>query len=105
MQYLRIFPTSRFRTVCYVVLSIVVVYGAWTLFGSIFLCFPVAFFWDKTIIDGKCLNQFAVWFTNAGVNIAQDVIILFLPMPVLRNLDIPMRQKKALIIVFALGGL
>lgn len=81
------------------------IYGLWTLLGSIFLCFPVAYFWDKTIANGKCLNQEAIWFSNASVNIAQDVIILFLPMAVLKSLDIPNKQKRALIVVFGLGGL
>ncbi|KAL1605271.1 hypothetical protein SLS60_004818 [Paraconiothyrium brasiliense] len=103
-QYLRVFPVPRFRTACFVVMGFVVLYGLWTLMGSIFLCFPVEFFWDKTIANGKCLNQEAVWFSNAAVNIAQDVVILFLPLTVLKSLRIPDRQKKALIVVFGLGG-
>ena len=103
--YLRVFPIPRFRTACYVVMGSVVIYGLWTLIGSIFLCFPVAFFWDKSIANGKCLNQEAIWFSNAAVNIVQDVVILFLPMTVLKSLEIPKQQKRALIIVFGLGGL
>lgn len=103
-QYLRVFPTPRFRVVCYVVLAVVVLHGIWTFFGSIFICFPINFFWDKGIPGGRCLDERAVWFTNAGLNIAQDLVILFLPMPVLRKLNIPRRQKKALMTVFAVGG-
>lgn len=87
------------------VMGVVAIYGLWTLVGSIFLCYPVAFFWDKTFANGKCLNQEAIWFSNASVNIAQDVVILFLPMAVLKSLDIPSKQKRALIVVFGLGGL
>lgn len=104
VQYLRIFPTRRFRIVCFSVLGLVALYGIWALFGSIFLCYPVRFFWDKSIQDGKCLDQFAVWFSNASMNILQDFVILLLPMPMLRSLDIPRRQKRALMMVFALGG-
>ncbi|KAF1977902.1 hypothetical protein BU23DRAFT_452096, partial [Bimuria novae-zelandiae CBS 107.79] len=104
-QYLRVFPTPRFRTACFVVMGVVVVYGLWTLLGSIFLCFPVAFFWDKSVSNGQCLDQKAVWFTNAGVNIAQDVVILFLPMTVVKTLSIPKKQKRALIVVFGIGSL
>ena len=105
LQYLTIFPTRRFRIACYVVLGFVSSYGVWTLFGNIFMCTPVAFFWNKAIPDGKCLNQFAVWFTNGAVNILQDIVILILPMPVLRNLPILKGQKRALMVMFALGGL
>lgn len=104
VQYLRLFPTRRFRIVCYVVLGIVTAYGVWTLFGNIFICTPVEFFWNKSLPNGSCLNQFTVWFTNAGVNIVQDFVILVLPMPVLRSLSIPKGQKRALMVVFALGG-
>jgi len=103
-QYLRIFPTKRFRIVCLVMLAVVALYGVWGFFGSVFLCFPVRFFWDKAVPGGKCLNQFAVWFTNAAVNIVQDFVILLMPMPVLRSLDIPRRQKRVLMGIFALGG-
>lgn len=85
-------------------LAVVALYGVWGLFGSIFLCFPVRFFWDRTIPGGKCLNQFAIWFSNATMNIVQDFIILLLPMPVLRKLDIPRKQKRVLMVIFALGG-
>ncbi|KAK7189183.1 hypothetical protein DPSP01_005426 [Paraphaeosphaeria sporulosa] len=103
-QYLRVFPIPRYRVACYVVMAFVALYGLWTLLGSIFLCFPVAFFWDKTIADGRCLNQEAIWFSNATINIVQDVVILILPIAVLKSLPIPSRQKKALIAVFGLGG-
>jgi hypothetical protein len=86
------------------VLGVVSLYGVWALFSSIFLCYPIRFFWDKSIQDGKCIDQFAVWFSNASINILQDFVILLLPMPMLRNLEIPRRQKRALMMVFALGG-
>ncbi|KAF2190628.1 hypothetical protein K469DRAFT_559523 [Zopfia rhizophila CBS 207.26] len=104
VQYLRIFPTRRFHTVCCVLLGLVAAYGIWTLFGSIFLCTPVPFFWDKSIQGGTCMNQFIVWYLNAGVNIVQDFVILILPMPLLRRLNIPKGQKRALMAIFALGG-
>jgi hypothetical protein len=77
----------------------------WTLFGNIFMCTPVSFFWNKAIPGGKCLNQFVVWFTNGTVNIFQDFVILILPMPALRSLKIQKGQKRALMVMFALGGL
>lgn len=65
---------------------------------------PVAYFWDKAIKGGHCMNEYAVWFTNAGVNIVTDFAIIILPMPVLRSLNLPLKQKRGLILVFTLGG-
>ena len=54
--------------------------------------------------DGRCMNDYIVWFTTAGFNIGQDVIILFLPIRVIRSLQISRSQKKGLITMFALGA-
>ena len=105
LQYLRIFTTKQFRVSCWALLGFVAVYGTWSVFSSIFGCMPVAYFWDKTIKGGHCMNQYAVWFTSAAVNIVTDFAIIILPMPVLWRLNMPLKQKRALMLVFALGGL
>lgn len=104
IQYLRIFPVRRFRKACFLVLGITIAYGAWACIGNVLLCNPVAFFWDKSILDGHCMDRMVIWFTNAGVSIAQDITILLLPMPVIQTLQIPTGQKKGLVIMFALGA-
>jgi len=105
LQYLRVFTTKQFRVFCWALLGFVAVYSTWSVFASIFECMPVAYFWDKTIKGGHCMNQYAVYFTGAAVNIVTDFAIIILPMPVLRRLNLPLKQKRALMLVFALGGL
>ena len=80
------------------------VYTIWAIFSSIFACTPVSYFWDKGI-HGHCINQSAMWFSNAGVNILTDLAIIILPMPVLQRLNLAKKQKRALVVVFAIGGL
>jgi hypothetical protein len=46
-----------------------------------------------------------MWFTNASLNIATDLAIIILPMPVIRSLNLKRRQKQALAGIFAIGGL
>ncbi|KAF1938894.1 hypothetical protein EJ02DRAFT_270253 [Clathrospora elynae] len=104
VQYLRIFPVRRFRQACFAMLGMVVAYGIWAIFSSIFMCTPVAFSWDKSISHGHCTNQLIVWILNAAVNIAQDLVIFVMPMAVIRTLRIPKGQKKGLVIMFALGA-
>lgn len=41
LQYQRIFRTRTFRIACRAIMSIVVIYAIWTLFGSIFVCVPI----------------------------------------------------------------
>lgn len=47
----------------------------------------------------------AKWFSDATVSIITDMILLSIPMPFLKGLNLPYRQKVGLIAVFALGGL
>ena len=83
-------------------LVIVVCYGIGTITGAIFTCTPVSFFWNKTQ-NGQCINQLAFWFSNAGINIASDIILWAIPLPVLKSLRLPRKQKYGLIIVFGVG--
>ncbi|KAF1363238.1 hypothetical protein EJ07DRAFT_104201 [Lizonia empirigonia] len=102
LQYHRVFPTRRFRVACWCLFGVVICYTIWTVFGSIFACVPVRAFWTKE--RARCIDQFAMWFTNAAINIATDFAIILLPMPVIRRLQLGRRQKSALIGIFAVGG-
>ncbi|KAI4926563.1 hypothetical protein J4E85_006857 [Alternaria conjuncta] len=104
VQYLRIFPVRNFRIACFAVLGVVVAYGGWSTFSSVFICSPVAFAWDKSIGNGRCMNQLVIWVTNAGVNIAQDVVIFLMPLSIVRALQIPKSQKEGLVGMFVLGA-
>jgi hypothetical protein len=44
-------------------------------------------------------------FANAGINIVTDILTAALPIPMIKELQLPKRQRYALIAVFALGGL
>ncbi|KAH7068725.1 hypothetical protein FB567DRAFT_249000 [Paraphoma chrysanthemicola] len=103
LQYLRVFTTKRFQIAAWAIMGVVVVYTFWTVFSSIFACRPIRAFWTRE--EGAiCINQFAMWFTNAGINIVTDFALIILPMPVIRNLNLGRRQKIALMSIFAVGG-
>jgi len=104
VQYLRIFPVRRFQKVCYGVLLFVVVFGIWTIFGNIFMCTPIKSFWKQSMQSVNCMDRQIVWFTNAAVNIAQDIVILLLPMPLIQTLQVSRGQKRGLVIMFGLGA-
>ena len=104
LQYLRVFPTDGIRRASWIGLAFISIYGLWSFFGAVFMCWPINFFWDKAV-HGRCLNEMAFWFSNAGLNILSDIFVLVLPMPVLNSLKLPTRQKIGLMLVFAVGGL
>ena len=73
--------------------------------ASIFQCGPIHKAWDVTgKVPGYCINVNALFFANAALDIFQDAVIYVLPMRMLYQVQIPKRQKIALMIVFAVGG-
>ena len=70
--------------------------------ASTFQCTPIHKAWNA--IPGSCINVNALFFANASLDIFQDAVIYVLPMRMLYHLQIPGRQKIALMGVFAVGG-
>ncbi|KAF4551619.1 Hypothetical protein D9617_13g101210 [Elsinoe fawcettii] len=103
-QYYRIFPGKNIRLAIWIMAAVTGVYGFWSIFANMFMCTPIPYFWNRGIAGGKCLDTTAVWFANAGINIVTDIIIFLLPMPALKALQLPKKQKIGLMFVFALGG-
>ncbi|KAI1298948.1 hypothetical protein F5Y03DRAFT_409007 [Xylaria venustula] len=102
VQYYRVLVMSKFRIVCIVAMVAV---GAWSLSQiliGIFLCKPIAGFWDASL-NAKCIPLPLQWYVNAGGNIITDIIIFILPLPVLTRLDLPKMQKISLVGIFSLG--
>lgn len=85
-------------------ITVLGMYGTWAVISAFLNCVPVAKFWDDSI-DGFCLSKPGLWFSNASMHITTDLVILIIPIPALLRIDIPTRQKVALMIMFALGGL
>jgi hypothetical protein len=103
--YLRIFPRRGFQNITRLVLVFVICSGIVILFLQIFQCLPVAYNWDKSISDGRCLNVNALTYTHAGISIFQDIVILVLPISELATLKLGRQQKLGLFFVFQVGAL
>ncbi|OAG04340.1 uncharacterized protein CC84DRAFT_1120685, partial [Paraphaeosphaeria sporulosa] len=103
LQYRRVFTTKWVQIACWANLAFVIGFSLWAMLGSIFACVPVQAFWTEQP-GARCINKFAMFFTNAGVNIFQDFLIFLLPIPVVQGLNLNKRQKIALIGIFAVGG-
>ncbi|KEF61380.1 uncharacterized protein A1O9_02946 [Exophiala aquamarina CBS 119918] len=103
-QYLRFFVARSYRRAAWGLIGIVTVGGIVMVVTSTVSCLPVPFYWDKTVEGGHCINLMAFWFAFSAFNIVTDLAVWLLPMPVLKNLQLPRKQKYSLIGVFALGG-
>ena len=103
--YIRIFPSKRFRLAVYLAVGFLVLSGLWMVLSGFVFCVPVKDFWslDPTVKKSHCLSMGAVWYTNAGLQIFTDIVILILPMPMVSNLQLPQRQKVGIMLVFGVG--
>ncbi|KIV80664.1 hypothetical protein PV11_08150 [Exophiala sideris] len=101
-QCLKLF-SGRYRTVCAIALAFVTAYAIASIMVDIFPCWPIHKFWMPTV-PGRCINFPAVWYTNAAVQIATDLLVCLLPILVFKSLNLPKVQRYSLIFVFALGG-
>ena len=73
-------------------------------FTVIFECTPINYTWAPKG-PGHCINLDKFFFGQAIPNIATDIVLLSIPIPMIWNLQLPYSQKVALSVVFLLGGL
>ena len=104
LLYLRIFIQRWFRICSYTLMGFILAYMVATVCASIWQCNPIAGAWDKST-HPECISLTNNWYANAGFSIATDVLILCLPMQPIWASKLPINQKRALMLVFALGGL
>jgi hypothetical protein len=102
--YLRIFPNCNFRLATKLAI-------AWIFFrivafeiAIIFQCVPVAAVWDLTI-KGKCINSQAIIFAGAGLGIAEDFMLMLLPVAEIKGLSLSLKKRITILFLFALGSL
>jgi len=93
-----------FRIATWCTLIVVNVAGLALTFLNIFQCHPVGAVFAATVpASATCTDIVALYLSSAPVNIITDLAILFLPMPILTGLRLPLKQKIILVITFGFG--
>ncbi|KAM5351078.1 hypothetical protein ACJ41O_003801 [Fusarium nematophilum] len=100
---LRISPDRLLRRAVHSLIALVCVYTFAYVVLVIFRCRPVAATWDADI-NGDCVDKLIPMLTLAIANIVIDLCVLLLPIRIVLPLQIPLRQKISLAILFATGG-
>ena len=104
--YLRLFEHHpSFRLAAHITIVLTAVATLVLSFTTIFACHPVAYFWDRDIKGGHCLNINNVAYAMAALSIAEDLAIVALPFPVLVRLQMSTSKKVGIGLMFVLGGL
>ena len=73
------------------------------MFGTILQCWPVRAAWDRSVAERACTNTTAFWWSNALWNIASDIFLILLPVPIIKRLNITRTKKIGLACMFSIG--
>ena len=103
--YVRLFGIRReFRTWCYILLGITIAWALALELGSIFQCHPVAAAWDPLGDRSNCVPLKELLIGTNVPNICLDFIILVTPFYPIWNLQLPLRKKFLISLIFVVGA-
>ena len=102
--YLRIFTSRGMRLTCYAMAVLLTASWIVTIFAITFACTPVKYQWNRGLTGGSCVNVSPIYISTSAPNLLTDVIILFLPMPTVWQLKLPMMTKFGVMGVFLAGS-
>ncbi|CAL8576420.1 hypothetical protein XPA_002305 [Xanthoria parietina] len=102
--YLRLNPQKTFRYSVFAVLFITVGYMIALCFALFFQCRPVAKVWNP-LLEGHCVNAKDLYLWNTILNVITDFLVILVPIPMLRTLQVGTRQKWVIGLLFGIGSL
>ncbi|KAK1999627.1 integral membrane protein [Colletotrichum falcatum] len=105
-SYLRFFPDGRYRIGTIIVAVACTMAHIAFVLVFVFLCTPIEKQYDPSIPDdvGSCVDSVAFYLTLSALTIVFDVLIMFLPFPVIIASRIQRRKKAVLLGLFVLGA-
>ncbi len=105
LLYLRLFSASRkMRLATYFLLAFCTAYMVAFLLALGFGCRPLRKLVNPTI-PGKCVSFNRHVRVQAYVNAVTDILVFLLPIPLAIRLQLPTRQKVALVLMFGIGSM
>ena len=103
--YLRVFISRPYRAACWVLGAFLIINWFTFTVTAFMMCSPLEYLWNKQIIGGHCYDINLFYRMSAFPNIATDVIMLALPLPVVWKLQTSQNVKIGLTITFATGSM
>jgi hypothetical protein len=103
--YLRIFPQKPFRKWVYVLIGLNVCYCIAFSLTMAFQCTPVSGAWLAWSgeFQAQCVNINYIGWSGAAVGIVFDVATIFLPIPQLVGLNMSLKKKLQVSLMFVVG--
>jgi len=92
------------KRICYVLISILVLYSISIITLNLNLCSPFKAMWNRRLPGAKCLNTNITMHVSLSFIIAIDFAILLLPAPILRHLTLQWHQKLGIAMALSFGS-
>ncbi|KAI0880613.1 uncharacterized protein GGS22DRAFT_174350 [Annulohypoxylon maeteangense] len=100
--YWRVFHTRAFRVSAIAVGTFSLMIFLVNFFTFVFQCTPIKSFWEGNLED--CIDRNAFYLASAIINVAGDIAVLTLPLPVVWRLHTSRSKKWSLSFLFLLGA-
>lgn len=107
LLYLRLTPSTKFRNCVYVAIAFIIATSFSMGMVTSFPCrHPISASWDYSarFATTKCVNYAKVLKTQGFFHLIGDLVILFLPFPVMWKSSMARMQKTHVMILLSLGG-
>lgn len=102
--YMRIFMTKKFRMFTKFAIAWMGCHIIAFVLAVSLQCIPVVSVWDVTV-QGKCIDSQAFVYATAAIAIFEDLVIVIMPIFELKDLNLDLKRKIALMLIFMLGSL
>jgi hypothetical protein len=67
------------------------------------ICIPFTGYWAMPPPDPQCSTLTHYSIVQGVFNISADILMLFIPLPLITTLSMPLKQKAILMVIFSLG--
>ncbi|KAI9670522.1 MAG: hypothetical protein M1817_004389 [Caeruleum heppii] len=101
--YLRIDAGKAYKITVWTLIVATVAYHIGSFLAHFTTCIPTAKSW-RPMLEGRCFDKRKMALARAILNVINDVAILLVPLPILKGLQLPFRQKVALLAVLLTGS-
>ncbi|KAI0889004.1 uncharacterized protein GGS22DRAFT_65983 [Annulohypoxylon maeteangense] len=107
LEWIHIFilagPRTAFKWTCYILGTINVLMYFIAIMIDAGSCRPRAYWWDKTIEGGTCINTIKLPIVTGTINAIIDLFILLLPQGIIWRLQMSSNKRIGVSLVFAVG--
>lgn len=104
--YLQLAPHQTFRRLCFASIGVTTVCWTGIFLVNTFGCTPISGAWNRSPqAPSKCITTPGFYRFSVLSNLATDVLVMLLPLPILTRMHMAVKTKIGLMVMFSMGFL